>query len=284
LGLSLTAAAHAAAVCVNDDLQREVCLEQPAARVISLSPGITELLFEVGAGERIQGTSTYSQYPEAAKQIDEIGSYQRLDMEAITVRRPDLIIAWASGSPSEQVEQLQAMGIPVYWSEIRRLEDIATSLQRFAVLTGQRGKGETLAQRLSERLLALRRRFAKAEPVSVFFQIWDAPLMTVNQEHLISQAITLCGGTNPFASLPRLTPRVDREAVIARDPQVLMTSGPAVGADGLDEWKQYPQMRAVSQQQLIYVPGTLSRATSRSLDAVESMCQALARVRDSSAG
>ena len=127
-----------AAVCVTDDIQREVCLEKPASRIIALSPGATELLFAAGAGGQMVGAVSFSDYPPAAKKLPRVGSYKRLDLEAVLSLKPDLIVAWHSGNPLPQVERLQALGLPVYYSEPRRFEDVSTSLERFARLADRK--------------------------------------------------------------------------------------------------------------------------------------------------
>ena len=198
-------------VCVHDDLMRLLCLDEPAEKIISLSPGLTELLFAAGAGERVVGTTSYSDYPEAAKDIPRIGSHNRIDMEAVLAAEPDLVVAWISGNPTEQLRRLEELGIDVFWGEQRSFEDVAHTLERFGRLAGSEDIAHPKAAHFKTEIAALKARYADAAPVRLFYQIWDDPLMTVNDEHLISRAAAVCGAKNIYGDLPRLTPRLDVE-------------------------------------------------------------------------
>jgi len=270
-----------AQVCVTDDADRQVCLEQAASRIIALSPGATELLFAAGAGEQVVGAVSFSDYPPAAEKLPRVGSYKRLDLEAVLALKPDLIIAWRSGNPMEQVERLQAMGVPVYHSEPRRFDDISTTLERLAVLAGTEAVGQGAADALRSGMDSLRQRYAEAAPVTVFYQVWEEPLMTVNNDHLISEAIEICGGVNVFGELASLAPKISREAVLAKDPEVIIAGG--MGEDDpawLDPWKQFSSLRAVQQDNLFFVaPSTLQRPTPQMLAGTRTLCSHLDTVR-----
>ncbi|MFC6330688.1 helical backbone metal receptor [Alloalcanivorax gelatiniphagus] len=140
LSLSLLATAASARVCVDDDADRRVCLEQPAERIVALSPGATELLFDAGGGERLVGAVSYSDFPPAAKKLPRVGSYKRLDLEAILALKPDLVVAWISGNPGTQVDRLEDLGLTVYRGEPLRFTDVADTLERLAVLAGPAGR------------------------------------------------------------------------------------------------------------------------------------------------
>ena len=270
-----------AQVCVTDDVDRKVCLEKPAQRIIALSPGATELLFAAGAGEQVVGAVSFSDYPPAAKKLPRVGSYKRLDLEAVLALKPDLIVAWQSGNPMEQVERLQAMGVPVYHSEPRRFEDISTTLERLATLAGTEAVGQGAADALRSGMDSLRQRYAEAAPVTVFYQVWEEPLMTVNNDHLISEAIQICGGVNVFGELTSLAPKISREAVLAKDPEVIIAGG--MGEDDpawLDPWKQFSSLRAVKHDNLFFVaPSTLQRPTPQMLAGTRTLCSHLDTVR-----
>ena len=270
-----------AQVCVTDDADRQLCLAQPASRIIALSPGATELVFAAGAGEQLVGVVSFSDYPPAAKKLPRVGSYKRLDLEAVLALKPDLIIAWRSGNPMEQVERLQAMGVPVYHSEPRRFDDISTTLERLAVLAGTEAVGQGAADALRSGMDSLRHRYAEAAPVTVFYQVWEEPLMTVNNEHLISEAIRICGGVNVFGELGSLAPKVSREAVLAKDPEVIIAGG--MGEDDpswLEPWKQFSSLRAVQYDNLFFVaPSTLQRPTPQMLAGTRTLCSHLDTVR-----
>lgn len=268
-----------AQVTVTDDAGNAVRLEKPAARIVSLAPHITELLFAAGAGENMVAAVEYSNHPAAARALPRIGSYAAFDLERIAALKPDLAIAWGSGNPPGQVAQLRRLGIPVFVSEPQRLEDIATSLQRFGQLAGTPAMGSVRS--FNERLGALRQRYRDAAPVSVFYEIWNQPLMTVGGSHVISAVIELCGGRNAFASLAQPAATVGVEAVLRADPDAIVASGmDEARPEWLDDWRRWPQLRAVSRGNLFFVPpDLLQRHTPRILDGAERLCAAVDSVR-----
>lgn len=280
--LTGVAIAQAQPRCVIDDTEQELCLAAPAQRIVSLSPGATELLFDAGAGAQIVGTVSFSDYPEAAQDIPRIGSYNRIDLESLLALRPDLIIAWHSGNPRGQVERLQRMGLPVYYTEPRSFAQIASTLLRLGRLAGREETAETAAAALERDVAALAERYAEAEPVRVFYQIWDEPLMTINDTHFISEAIRLCGGVNIFGTLPRLTPTLDPETVLEADPQAIIAGGKGEAEQAWAlGWRRYDALQAVQQGHLFFVPPSLlQRPTVRLLSGTRALCTHLQAVRD----
>ncbi|MBU0753454.1 MAG: cobalamin-binding protein [Gammaproteobacteria bacterium] len=266
-----------AEVVVGDDAGESVRLPQAARRIISLSPHITELLFAAGAGERVIAAVEYSDFPVAAKNLPRVGSYSALDLERIARLRPDLAIAWGSGNPPAQVAQLARLGIPVFVSEPKRLEDIPATLRRLGRLAGTAAAAEAAAGSFERRLGDLRTRHSGARPVSVFYEIWNQPLMTVGGDHVISAAISLCGGRNVFAALTQPAEAVALEAVLRADPEAIIASGMGEQRpDWLDHWRRWPRLQAVKRDNLYFVPpDLLQRHTPRLLDGAERLCAAL---------
>lgn len=277
----LLAAPVRAEVRVADDFGQAVVLAQPAQRIVSLAPHATETLFTAGAGGHIVGTVSYSDFPEAAKKIPRVGGYNNLDLERIVALRPDLVVAWASGNPPAQVERLRALGMTVYVSEPHAIEDVARNIERLGVLAGTEKTAQRAAAAFRARHERLRARYADRPTVSMFYQIWNRPLMTINGEHLISKVIALCGGTNVFAGLPVLAPKVDVEAVLAADPEVIVASGMGEARpEWLDDWRRWTRLRAVRNDQLFFIPpDIIQRHSPRILDGAESLCRDLEQVR-----
>jgi iron complex transport system substrate-binding protein len=270
-----------AELSVVDSSGRNVTLQQPAQRIVSLAPHVTELLFAAGAGERVVGVVSYSDWPPAAREIEQVGSYSALDMERILALRPDLVVAWESGNNPAQLERLERLGLTVLRHAPRLPEDIARVLEQLGLLAGTDAVAQPAAQDFRARLQGLRERNAQAAPLTVFYQVWHQPLMTVNGAHLISAAIELCGGRNVFAALPALAPQISIEAVLAADPQVIVASGMAEQRpDWLDDWKRWPQLTAVQHDNLYFVPpDLLQRAGPRFIDGAERLCAALEQAR-----
>ena len=271
-----------AEIHVTDDAGRQLSLPAPALRIVSLAPHITELLFAVGAGTTVVGASEYSDYPEAARTIPRVGGGGGLDLEAIVTLQPDLVIAWKSGNPVGAARRLQQLGVPVFYSEPHRLDDIASSLERFGQLTGREREARRQARVFAEQLETLRRAFSGRERVAVYFQVWERPLMTVNGQHIVSDVIRLCGGRNVFADLPSLAPQIDSEAVLTADPEVIVVGkGTGEPADALAEWERWPELKAVRQRHLYAIQRELLvRHTPRLLEGAQQLCRLLQEVRD----
>ena len=198
--------AAAAEIRLTDDAGRKVILKQPARRIISLAPHLTELLFAAGAGGQTVGTVEFSDYPRAAQAIARIGDSAQLDLERIVALKPDLVVVWQNGNAQRQLEKLLSLGIPVFYNEPRRLPDIARAIEQLGRLAGTEAVALPAAREFRAREAELRARYAGRAPVTVFFQIWDRPLLTVNGGHVISVVIQLCGWHNVFAGLKPLTP------------------------------------------------------------------------------
>jgi iron complex transport system substrate-binding protein len=272
--------------CAVDDLEREVCLEAPASRIAALSPGATELAFAAGAGENVVAVVAHSDYPPAARQLPSVGNHNRLDLEALVGLEPDLVIGWVTGNPDEQLKTLKSLDMAVFYIEPRTTESVARALERLAHLSGSDAIGREEAERFRDGMAELKARYSEREPVSVFYQVWDAPLMSINKEHLIGRAVEDCGGVNVFGDQPRLVPRLDDEAVLQANPDVIITgrSGDADSDDKssawLAHWQQYPGMTAVAEGNLFTVPADwLVRPTPRFLQGAEALCERLDRAR-----
>ena len=280
--LALAAAATAAAeIRISDDAGRTVALQQPARRIISLTPHITELLFAAGAGSHIVGTVAYSNYPEEAARLPVIGDSAQLDLERIVALKPDLIVVWQRGNAQRQLDRLLQIGVPAFYNEPHRLSDIGRSIEQLGKLAGTEPAANAAAAVFSMRLNQLKARYAGREPVALFFQLWENPLMTVNGEHLISDVMELCGGRNVFGNLTALVPRVSVEAVLAADPEAMLGTTAEPNARGdLDNWKAWPQLKAVARGNLIVIhTDLLTLATPRILQGAQRLCENLEAVR-----
>jgi len=275
-------AQHAQAqVSVRDDYGRTVELAVPAARIVSLAPHLTELLYAAGAGDKVVGAIAYSDYPPAARALPRVGSDAGIDLEAVLALRPDLVVAWPNPGSVRAIERLASLGLAVYRSEPRSFDDIARTLERLGALAGTEAAAEAAARAFRVRLARLEAKYSGRAPVRVFYQVWGRPIVTVNGAHLISKVIRLCGGENVFARLPLIAPEVDREAVLRADPQVIVASGPDGERPGwLDAWKAFPGLAAARGGQLYTIPPDLiERQSTRILDGAARMCRILDAVR-----
>jgi iron complex transport system substrate-binding protein len=279
--LLLAAGAAGAEVRVTDDYGKLVVLPAPAQRVVSLAPHLTELMYAAGAGDRLVGALQYSDYPPAARRLPRVGSEAQIDLEALLALRPDLVIAWPQSGSARAVERIAALGIPVFRSEPRTLDDIAKTLETLGRLAGTEPAANVAAAAFRARAARLADTYASLPTVRVFYEVWDHPLMTVNGDHVISKVMRLCGGVNVMAGLPALAPEIDRELVLRADPEVIVASG----VDGrrpawLDDWKAFPALAAVRSANLYTIrPELLQRHTPRLLDGAARLCRILQGVR-----
>lgn len=272
--------AHAE-LSVKDDAGRTLHLAGPARRIVSLAPHLTENLYSAGGGQSLVAVGDYSNFPPAAKKLPRIGGAGRLDLEALLAIKPDLILAWSGGTSPAQLAQLVSLGLPVYLSNPKHMADVAGEIERLGLLAGSSPAAEAAAGAFRARQEKLAARYARLPRVRTFYEIWNRPLMTVNGQHLISDAITLCGGINVFADLPRIAPTVTEEAVLAAKPEAIVASGMDMARpEWLDDWKRWPTLTASVRGNLFHIPPDfMHRATARILDGAEQLCTDLETAR-----
>jgi iron complex transport system substrate-binding protein len=258
-----------AEVAVVDDYGNTVRLAKAATRIVSLAPHLTELVYAAGGGAGMVGAVEYSDYPAAARALPRVGGDTTISLEAVLALKPDLIVAWPNPGSVRIVNRLGELGLPVFRSEPRELEDIATTLERLGALGGTPKEAESAARAFRARKAALEKRYAGRANVRVFYQVWNRPLLTVNGDHVISKVIRLCGGENVFASLPLIAPEIDAEALLRAQPEVVFTSSAAAERP---PW--LPKAR------FYVVPAELiQRHTPRLLDGAERVCRMLDETR-----
>jgi len=282
--------AAACAVTAVDDSGRRFVFDAAPRRVVTLAPSLTELVFAAGAGSSLVGTTSLSDFPEAARRIPRIGDAGRLDVERVLAIRPDLVIVWQRGATRREQEQLEAAGIPLFHLEPRRLDEVASAVERLGELLDTRAIAAARAGELRRSLAALRDRHAGAVPVRVFYQVWNRPLMTINGHQLIDDVITLCGGRNVFADLAPLVPVVSTESVVAADPEAIVAASEEGGAapawqrhpddPAFAAWRGHTRMSAVRRGWLFTLNGDgISRLGPRIVDGAAALCAALDLVR-----
>ena len=274
-------AVPAQAITVLDFSGREVTLDQPAKRIVALAPHIVENLYSAGAGDKLVGVVSYSNFPDEAKNVPEVGTYNAFSLEQVLALNPDLVVMWGSGNGMQTLSKFEALGIPVYVSELRQLSDVPKSIRNLSQLAGTPAIGEAEASRIETELNALHRRYGEKRSLSVLYQIWNDPLQTVNGEHLISEIISLCGGYNIFGDARSLAPRVSIESVLLRDPDAIVASGMGEARpEWLDQWRAYPSLTAVADEALFFVnPDHLQRPSARIVLGAQSLCQQLDQIR-----
>lgn len=285
LTLQAALSARAAPITVADDTGAAVTLSAPAQRVISLAPHVTELLYAAGGGAHMVGAVSYSDYPPEAKALPRVGDNRSLDLERIVALKPDLIVVWRHGNAQRQLDRLRDLHVPLYFSEPHRLDDVATSLTRLGQLLGTSQTAEQAASAYRQTIAQLRAQYANSAPVSVFYQVWDKPLMTLNGDHMVSDVIALCGGRNVFAKLEPLVPTVSTEAVLAANPEAIVTAAPGATKPDttlpqLGAWRAWPKMKAVENDNLFAIDGDLiNRPAPRIAQGAKALCEDLELAR-----
>ena len=268
-------------ISVVDDEGTVVTIAKPAEKIISLAPALTELLFSIEAGNRIQGVVEFSDFPPAALSIPVVGRHDRLDMERIIEIDPDLIIAWVTGNPRGSVARLKEMGYSVFMAETQALEDIPALIEKLGRLTAEEEIAQSVANDFRNQYQSLQSMYGTKPAKSTFYQIWNAPLISVGGDELINDIIELCGGANIFADIQQKAPKVSEESVLNRDPEIIVASG----ADNqrpawLDDWKQWNGLTAVTEGNLFFVPPDLvMRPTLRALQGAEMLCEQIDSAR-----
>lgn len=263
------------AVSVVDDENNTITLDRPAQRVITLAPSLTEMLYTFGAEDKLVATVQFSDYPEAAKTKPHIGNYERFVMERLLSFKPDLVVAWSSANNSQQLKQLEKFNIPVYRSEPRTLSDISKTIRNLGVLTGYQQKASQVANTFDQRLKKLQDENKNKTELNAFYQVWHQPVYTINGQHVISKVMRLCKLKNVFENSIIIAPKVTVESVIKYNPDLIIASGMASAQpEWLDQWREWPAIRAVEQDNLFFIPPDLiQRQSIRLLDAAEIMCR-----------
>ena len=254
--------------------------DRNALRVVTLAPNLAELMFAADAGDQLVGVSAYTDFPPAAAKLPVIGDAFAIDQEQLLLLKPDVLLAWDEGTPRHMLDQLRDAGFRVEVIGTSGLEDVAEALERIGDLTGNPQQAKQAAQHYRQQIAALREHYEDADTVSVFYQISSRPLFTVNGSHYISELLELCGGQNIFSDLNELAPMVDVEAVLSRNPEVMLAAKDAT-EDAFDDWNNWPGMAANRYGNRFFMPAAeIGRATPRLVAAGEAVCEALKIARD----
>lgn len=252
---------------------------EPARRIISLAPNLTELTFTAGAGDKLVGVDQYSDFPEAARTIARIGDAFRVDFERVLSLRPDLVLAWDTGTSTGVIDRLRALQVRVQPLSTQRLADVGQALREIGRLAGTSATADAAAREFEQQIAALRAEYAGRSVLTVFLQVNDKPLYTVNGQQIMSEIVELCGGRNVFAQLDKFAPEVGVEAVIAANPQVIIATDYS-GASALAQWQRWPNIAAVKQGNIYNLPpDDVTRATTRLARGAAELCRTLEKAR-----
>lgn len=267
-----------AALSVVDDVGRAVALAAPARRVVSLAPSITELLFAIGAGDRVVGRTTWCKYPPAATAVPSVGDGLDPNVEAIAARQPDLVVLYRSALTESATGRLAALGIPTLVLRHDRLRDVGRTARVLGRLTGQSSAGDSLAG-LIDSTLAVSPPAAIRRP-RIAFVVWDNPPITIGGGSFLNELVELAGGENVFRDLQSASATVSIETIAARDPEwiLILDSLPALPAwSARAEWRVVPAVRA---RHFLYLsPELFGQPSPRTPEAVATLRRLLEAAR-----
>jgi iron complex transport system substrate-binding protein len=269
----------AAGISLTDDLGRTVELKQPAQRIATLAPFLTELVYSAGAGERLVAVSAYSDYPPEAKGLPQVATAVSFSIEPLVALKPDLVLAWRDSIRAEDIERIKRFGIAVFVTHAQSLEDVPRLLQAIGRMAG-RDVGSA-ASGYRAKLERLRSAHAGEPRVPVFLEIWNHPLTTIAGSHWINEALAVCGAENVFGDLPGVAPVVSWEQLYLRDPRAIVGAGSAANAEQFRaNWKPRATLGAVKEGRLVFVDAdTIQRPTLRLAEGVAQLCAGLDQAR-----
>src|SRR5882672_2494134 len=255
-------------IAVTDDAGRRVALAAPARRIVSLLPSFTEILFAIGAGDRLVGRTTWSDYPPEALAVPSVGDGMPPSVEAVAARRPDLVVLYRSGPNVTAAEQLERLGIRTVLFDLNLLEELGPAARRIGQLTGLEPAGDSLA--------ALMDSLASQPPVpstrSLAFIVWDDPPIVIGAGSYLDRLAALAGARNIFHDLGSPSAQVSIETIAARDPDfvaILSDSAVPPRYASRPEWRV---VRAVRTARFLFLPGQLfGRPGPRAAEAIREL-------------
>ncbi len=258
---------------VTDQLGRRVNVPDAPQRIIALAPSITEIIYALGEERRLRGVTQFSDYPEAALALPQVGSYVNLDLEKIVALRPDLCIAVKDGNPKAVIDKLEALHIPVYAVDPRDLESVMEAISAIGRLLGAGEHADRIIARMAKRVEKVKATVAKARHYpKVFFQIGITPIVSIGSGTFIHELIVMAGGRN-LAQGKVPYPRFSKEQVLSLAPEIFIIT--SMDRDGLfeqiqAEWQKWPDMPAVKNNRILLVDSNLlDRAGPRLVDGLE---------------
>jgi len=272
-----TPVSTSAPLSFTDGLKRPVTLNAPAARIISLAPSNTEILFAIGAGTQVVGRDDFSDYPAEAKTLPDIGgSNGKYDLEKIASLKPDLVIAYELNTP-DQVKALEDLKITVYYlSNPTDLEGMYANLVTVGELSGHKSQAETLVTSLRQRVKAIQDKVSGVTTRPTIFYELDATdpskPFTAGPTTFIDQLIQLAGGVNIAGSLSTPWPQISLEEILVKNPDIILLGDAAYG-NSPDQVKQragWTDLKAVKDGNiLVFDDNLVSRPGPRLVDGLE---------------
>ena len=270
-------AARGSAIAITDDWGRTVALAAPATRIVSLAPATTELVFALGAGERLVGRTAWCDYPAEAARVTSVGNGIGPNVEAIAGQRPDLVLLYPSESNRAALGQLEQLGIAVAVLEQDAIAEWQRTVRAVGVLVGREATADSLLADVNAALAAVRAA-PSADSPSVFIAVGANPPIAIGQGSFMAELVQLAGGRNAFADIAGPSAPVSLEAIVARDPAIVLVLGPDSVTGIVARRPGWPAIRAVREGRLRAVDGSeYNRPSPRLAAAVQGLKSVLHR-------
>lgn len=265
---------------VRDDLGRTVRVPLKIERAISLAPSLTEMIFAVGAGEKLVGVTTYCNYPPETASIEKIGDTQTPNIEKIIALQPQVVFVSTASQLEAFTKTLEAQGIAVYVSNPKSLDEIFQAMLRLGELFGTTEKAEAVVSKLRVRVSLMRHEDGFAEPEAerkirkrVFVQISNDPLFTIGKDSFLTQALEYAGGISVTRDVPTAYPKLSKETASALDPEVIILSD---SEDNKESNAVFKNSTAVKNGRVYRINADIiSRPGPRLVDAIEEIARDL---------
>jgi iron complex transport system substrate-binding protein len=227
--LAAGAASPAAALTLRDMLGRDVTLPAPPTRIVSLVPSVTEIVFSLGAEERLVGRTDFCDHPPAVRTKPSVGGMVNPNLETLVALRPDLVVATDEGNREETVRQLARLGIPTYLVHANRIAETVDLIARVGELTGHQAAVPRLTAEMLRRVEAVRRAVAPFRRPRVLYVLWPDPLIVPGRASILTELIEVAGGTSITGGDGDAYPRFSLEAAVARAPEVIILADHSTG-------------------------------------------------------
>ena len=252
-----------------------------AKRIIALSPHSVELLYAIGAGDRIVATVEFADYPEQAKSILRVGNYAGIKIEKILELKPDLIVAWRSGNKANDLQKIESLGFKIHYTQPNSISQISDDLRLLGELTSLEDNAAKVINRLSRRYESIKQQYRNKESISVYYQLWHEPMRSVGAGSWIEKMIADCGGKNIFNDSNSDYPLVSMESVLVKKPKVIIIPHHSGGDKRpTNIWSRWKEIPAVKNKHIFTLNGDiLHRFTPRALDGLEQLCKVIDRAR-----
>lgn len=262
---------------LTDDAGRQVSLPARVTRAISLAPNLTEVVFAIGAGDKLVGRTSYCDYPPEAKAVAEVGDTRTPAIEKIIGLRPQVVLVSTASQLEVFTQQLQSQNIAVFVTDPHDLEGVFRSIAQVGEILGQKEQADQLVKKLRDRTNAVEQAVKGKQPVRAFYQVSGEPLYTAGRDSFVTDLMRRAGAASVTADVPGAWPKYSNESALAAKPEaIILPTGGSMGAANSDVTAALRQSPAALQGRVYKINDDyLARPGPRAIDGLEAMAKAL---------